>query len=77
MLGICTSVPEIFPETKFRQIIQVDGVINLAKYFSNRLTRMSLARGQTLPFSVQTVGAHYDCCRLLPKYCDKLVFFAG
>ena len=33
---------------------------------------MSLARGQTLPFSVQTMGAHYDCC-VLPKYCDKLV----
>ena len=62
MLGICTSVPENFSETKFCWIIQVDDVINRAKYFFNRLTRVSLARGQTSPFSVQTVDGHYNCC---------------
>ena len=62
MLGICTSVPENFSETKFCLIIQVDDVINRAKYFFNRFTRVSLARGQTSPFSVQTVDGHYNCC---------------
>ena len=62
MLGICTSVPENFSETKFSLIIQVDDVINRAKYFFNRFTRVSLARGQTSPFSVQTVDGHYNCC---------------
>ena len=52
MLGMCTSVRENFFETKFFSIIQVDDVINRAKYFFNRFTRVSLARGQTLPFSV-------------------------
>ena len=52
MLGMCTSVRENFSETKFCQIIQVDDVINRSKYFFNRFTRVSLARGQTLPFSV-------------------------
>ena len=52
MLGICTLVPENFPETKFCYIIQVDDEINHAKYFFNRFTLMSLARGKTLPFSV-------------------------
>ena len=66
MLGMCTSVPENFLEAKFCWIIQVDGKINpAAKYFPNRLTRVSLAIGQTLLFSVQTVGAHNDCCSLL------------
>ena len=52
MLGMCTSVRENFSETKFRSIIQVDDVINHAKYFFNRFTRVSLARGQTSPFLV-------------------------
>ena len=43
---------ENFSETKFCSIIQVDDVINHAKYFFNRFTRMTLARGQALPFSV-------------------------
>ena len=60
MLGICTSVPENFSETKFCLIIQVDDVINRAKYFFNRFTRVSLARGQTSPFSVQTVQLWLD-----------------
>ena len=51
MQGMCTSVRETFSETKFRQIVEADDVINPAKYFLNRFTRMSLARGQTLPFS--------------------------
>ena len=62
MLGICTSVPENFSETKFCQIIKTDDVINRAKYFFNRFTRVSLARGQTSPFSGQTVDGHYNCC---------------
>ena len=40
----------------------IDDVINRAKYFFNRLARVSLARGQTSPFSVQTVVGHYNCC---------------
>ena len=52
MLGMCTSVRENLSETKFFAIIQVDDVINRAKYFFNRFTRVSLARGQTLLFSV-------------------------
>ena len=53
MLGtMCISVRENFSETKFSYIVKVDDVINRAKYFFNRFTRMSLARGQTLPFSV-------------------------
>ena len=52
MLGICTSARENFSQTKFCYIIQVDDVINRAKYFFNRFTRVSLARGQTLAFSV-------------------------
>ena len=35
---------------------------NHAKYFFNRFTRVSLARGQNSPFSVQTVDGHYNCC---------------
>ena len=62
MLRICTSVPENFSETKFCLIIQVDNVINRAKYFFNRFTRVSLARGQTSPFPVQTVDGHYNWC---------------
>ena len=62
MLGMCTSVRENFSETKFCSIIQVDDVINRAKYFFNRFTRVSLARGQALLFSVKTVGGHYNCC---------------
>ena len=62
MLGMCTSVPENFPEPKFCQRIQVDGMINLAEYFSNQFARMSLAIGRTLLLSVQTVGADHDCC---------------
>ena len=62
MLRICTSVPENFSETKFCFIIEVDDVINRAKYFFNRITRVSLARGQNSPFSVQSVGGHYNCC---------------
>ena len=52
MLGMCISVRENFSETKFCYIVKVDDVINPAKYFFNRFTRMSLAIGQTLPFSV-------------------------
>ena len=78
MLGICTSVPENFSETKFCWIIQVDDVINRAKYFFNRITRVSLARGQTSPFSVQTVDGRYNCCTtvttvVLPNNCDTLI----
>ena len=52
MLGMCTFVRENFSETKFCSIIQVDDVINHAKYVFNRFTRVSLVRGQTLLFSV-------------------------
>ena len=52
LLGMCTSVRENFSETKFFAIIQVDDVINRAKYFFNRFIRVSLAGGQTLLFSV-------------------------
>ena len=62
MLGICISVPESSSETKFCRIIQVDDLINRSKYFLNLFTRVSLARGQTSPFSVQTVDCHYNCC---------------
>ena len=42
MLGICTLVPENFTETNFAcWIIQVDDVINRAKYFFNRFTQVS------------------------------------
>ena len=81
MLRICTSVPENFSETKFCYIIYVDDVINRAKYFFNRFTRVSLARGQTSPFSVQPVDGHYNCCTtvqlwlyILVKYCTGSVF---
>ena len=53
---MCTSVPENFLKTKFCWIVQVDGIINLAKYFTNRLTRMSLAIGQTAIFSANPVS---------------------
>ena len=64
MLGMCIMRPGKFSryETSLAFIIQVDGKINPAEYFSNRLTQMSLAIGQTLLFPVQTVGAHNDCC---------------
>ena len=61
MLGICTSVPEYFSETKFCLTIKVDDVINHTIFF-NQFTRVSLARGQTSPFSVQTVDSHYNKC---------------
>ena len=38
--------------------------------FFNRFTRVSLARGQTLPFLVQTVDGHYNCCSTIQRYCD-------
>ena len=41
--------------TKLCQIIQVDDLINHANFVFNPVSRVSLARGQTLPFSVQTV----------------------
>ena len=62
MLGTCSTPPSRnFLETKFCWIIQVDGIITPVEYFSNWLTRISLAIGHTLLFSVQTVGAHNDC----------------
>ena len=39
-----------------------DDVINRAKYFFNWFTRVYLARGQTLPISVQTIDGYYSCC---------------
>ena len=67
MLGICTSIPENFSEIKFCEIIQLDDVINPAKYLFNRFTRVSVARGQTSPFSVQTA---YTV--ILPYNCDNM-----
>ena len=50
-------------------------MINRAKYCFNRFTRVSLARGQTSPFSVQSVDGHYNCMLLLhvvlPYNCDE------
>ena len=35
---------------------------SIVSIVSNRFTRVSLAWGQTVPFSVQTVDGHYNCC---------------
>ena len=51
----------------------IDDVINRAKYFFNRLARVSLSRGQTSPFSVQTVVGHYNCCTTIQLwYCSRI-----
>ena len=71
MLGMCNSVRENFSEIKFCSIIQVDDVINHAKYLFNRFTRVSLARGQTLLFSVVNRGWPLQLLYILPYNCDN------
>ena len=51
MLGMCISVRENFSETKFCWIVQVDDVINRAKYFSIGSLGCLWQGVQTSPFS--------------------------
>ena len=60
--------PKILPKPNFARSFRSKAYINRAKYFFNRFTRVSLARGQTSPFSGQTVAGHYNCW--LPYNCD-------
>ena len=61
------------------------GIINPAKYFSNRLTRMSWAMAQSLLFSVQTEGAIIttvtDCTlyyqNIVISWCFCSIMWAG
>ena len=68
MLGMCTSVRENFSETKFFAIIQVDDVINRAKYFFNRFTPGVSGEGSNFAIisvkpwvAITTVVLPYNC----------------
>ena len=66
---VCVSPSgKIFLKPNFARLFRLDDVINRAKYFFNRFTRMSLARGQTYhhfqckPWvAITTVVLPYNC----------------